>query len=179
MFLACTERSAFTVKTALSAASSCPGGDAAAFACFLLSLNIGKTPDFWNRDDSNFSFSLKAGLVSFGLWLMGSIWQNQLRTGIRKYGMPVLRLLILRWSSIICLTYGYSVVVYVSARFLPLISWCNKRDYCNICNCGTRMFPLRLPGKLWFEWLCWVRLKIGDNWHFGIPGTICLIGVEK
>lgn len=38
---------------------------------------------------------------------------------------------------------------------------------------------MRFPGKLSFEWLCWVRLEIWDNWHFGIPGTICLIGVEK
>lgn len=127
----------------------------------------------WKYNDTNFFlffFHLKVGLVSFGLWLMENIWQNQLRTGIRKYGMPVLRLLILRWSSIICLTYYYTIPVYVTAHFLPLIFWCYKKDDYNMYNCGTRVFSSRLPGKLVCEWL---------YWHFGIPGRICLNGVER
>lgn len=73
----------------------------------------GKTSDVWSCGDSSFSFPLKAGLVSFGLWLMGSIWQSQPRTGSRRSGMPAPRSLTSRWCRVTEHSCAFSLIAYV------------------------------------------------------------------
>lgn len=115
---------------------------------------------FLNCHDSSASFSLKVGLISCGLWLMGSIWQNQRRTGIHNYGMLMLRLLILRWSSnlqLLCCSLSQHVFFLSSPDAVQEITII-------FLNCEQELFPLGSQAN------CHSSSCVESDWRLSITG---------